>query len=50
MYRALGDMLSIIVSNSLFGKRLGARDMTIFGFHLGPNIPIIRYSEAYGGM
>ena len=35
MYRAFGNMLNSIVSNSQFGKRPGARDMTIFGFHVG---------------
>ena len=33
VYEAVGDMLTSIVSNSDFGKRLGARDMTIFGTH-----------------
>lgn len=32
---ALGNILTAIVSNYHFGKRLGARDMTIFGFHFG---------------
>ena len=33
MYGALGDILTSIVSNSHFGKMLGARDMTTFEFH-----------------
>ena len=35
VYRALGEMLSIIVSNSDFGKRSGAGDMTICWSHVG---------------
>ena len=38
MYRALEDMLSIIVSNSHFGKRSTARVMTICSLHFLPNI------------
>ena len=38
MYQTLGDMLRSIVSNSDFWKRLGARDMTICGSHVGPHI------------
>ena len=37
VYQALGDMLSIIVSNSHFGKRSAARVMTIVSFHFLPN-------------
>ena len=32
---ALGDILTRIVSNSYFGKRPGARDMTVFGSSVG---------------
>ena len=35
---ALGNMLTSIVSNSHFGKRLVARDMTIFGCHVGRRV------------
>ena len=38
VYQALGDMLSIIVSNSDFGKRTAARVMTIFSLHFPPNV------------
>ena len=38
VYRALGDMLSIIVSNSHFGKRSAARVMIIFGSHVGAHV------------
>ena len=47
---ALGNMLSRIVSNSHFGKRRWARDMTILGFHVGPDIPNIGYLGADGGI
>ena len=50
VYQALGDMLNIIVSNSDFGKRPGARDITIVGSHVGPHIPNIRYLEVYDGL
>ena len=50
MYQALGDTLSIIVSNSRFGKRLGARDRTIFGSHVGCHILNIGYLEAHDGV
>ena len=50
MYRAIGDMLSIIVSNSHFWKRLGARDVTIFGYHVGSHILNSGYLEAYGSI
>ena len=50
MYQALGEMLNSIVSNSHFGKRLGARDMTIVGSHVGPHITNIGYLETYGGI
>ena len=50
MYGALGDMLNSIVSNSHFWKRLGARDMTIFGSHVGLRIPSIGYFEVYGSI
>ena len=43
-------MLNIIVSNSDIGKRPRARDMTIFGSHVGSHIPNITYLEAYGGI
>ena len=36
MYQALGDMLTIIVSNSHFGKGSAARVMTIFTLHFYP--------------
>ena len=35
VYRALWDMLNIIVSNSHFGKRPAAREMTTLGSHVG---------------
>ena len=38
MYRPLGDMLSIIVSNSHSGKQPGARDMTICGSDVGAHV------------
>ena len=34
---AFGNMLTSIVPNSHFRKRPGARDMTIFGSHVGPH-------------
>lgn len=34
---AFGNMLTSIVPNSYFWKRLGARDMTVFGSHVGPD-------------
>jgi len=34
----LGNILTSIVSNSLFGKRPGARDMTMFRCHVGPHV------------
>ena len=40
---ALVNMLTSIVSNSHFGKRPGARDMTIFGFMLATIIFIGNY-------
>ena len=43
-------MLSIIVSNSNFGKRPAAGVMAIFGFHVGPHIHNIGYFEVYEGM
>ena len=43
-------MLSIIVSNSHFWKWLGARDMTIFGVHVGPRIPNIGYFKVFQGI
>ena len=36
--RALGNMLTSIVSNSHFGKRPVARDMTICGSHFLPHV------------
>ena len=33
VWEALGDILTSIVSNSHFGKRSVARDITIFGFY-----------------
>ena len=50
VHEALGDMLTSIVSNSHFGKRPGARDMTIFGCHVGPHIPNFVYREVYGSI
>ena len=47
MYQTLGDLLNIMVSNSHFGKWPGARDMTIFGSHVSPHVPNIRYFEVY---
>ena len=47
MYWALGDIVFSIVSNSYFGKRSGARYMTIFGSHVGPLIPNIDYFKVY---
>ena len=41
-------MLTRIVSNDPFGKRLVARVMTIFGIHVGLHIPNNGYSEVYG--
>ena len=38
VYPALGNMLIIIVSNSHFGKLSAARGMTMFSFHLLPNL------------
>ena len=46
----LDNILTSIVSNSHFGKRPGARDMSIFGSHVGPHIPNIGYLEAYEGI
>ena len=42
-----GTVPTSIVSDSRVGKRLGARDMSIFGFHVGPHISNIEYIEAY---
>ena len=44
VYRAHGDMLSIIVSNSHFGKRSAARVMTIFSFHFLPDVTNMVFS------
>ena len=38
------------MSNSHFGKRSGARVMTIFGIHVGLHIPNIGYLEVFGGV
>ena len=35
VHQTLGDMLNIIVSNSHFGKRPTAREMTTFVSHVG---------------
>ena len=37
------------MSNSHFGEQ-PARDMTIFGSHVGPHIPNIGYFEVYEGI
>ena len=37
------------MSNSHLWKRLAVRVMTIFGSHVGPRIPNIRYMEVYDG-
>ena len=50
MYQTIGDILRSIVSNSHFGRRPGARDVNIFGSHVGPHIPNSGYWEAYTGM
>ena len=50
VYQALGDMLNSIESSSHFWKRPGARDMTIFGSHVGAHIPNIGYVEVYEGI
>ena len=43
VYRALGNMISSIVSNSHFGKRSVIRDMTIYRSHfLANNSNIVR--------
>ncbi len=47
---ALANMLTSIVFNSQFAKRPGARDMTIFGPHVGLHIPNIGYLAAYRGI
>ena len=38
MWRTLCYILTSILSHSVFGKRLGARYMTIFGCRFGPHI------------
>ena len=38
VYRAVGDILTSIVSNSHFAKRPAARDMTICGSHFLPHV------------
>ena len=38
------------MSNSHLWKRLGARDIAIFGSHVGPHILNIVYLDAYGGI
>ncbi len=43
-----GNILTRIVSNSHFWKRLGAGDMTIVGFHVGSHIPNIGNLEVHG--
>ena len=43
VYRALGDMLRIVVSNSHFGKRSAGRVMTFFSFHFPLNDKFTRY-------
>ena len=48
--RASGDMLGSFRSNSRFGKRSGARVMTIFVSHVGPHLPNIEYFEVYEGI
>ena len=50
MCEALGNMLTRSVSNSYFGKRPAARDMTILRFHVGLHVPNIGYSEVYAGI
>ena len=50
VYQGLLDMLTTIVSNSHFGKRPIAREMTIFGFHVRPHVPNIEYFKVYGGI
>ena len=47
---ALGNKLTSMVSNSHFGKRLVARELTTFGFHVGPHIPNVRCMQEHGGM
>ena len=37
------------MSNSHFWKRPGAQDITIFGFHVGPHIPMGVYGGIYTG-
>ena len=41
VYRALADMLTIIVSNSHFGKRPAARDITIVASIFYPMSPTL---------
>ena len=36
---ALRNMLTSMLPNLHFGKRVGAQDMIIFGLHVGPHIP-----------
>ena len=47
MCGTLGNILTSIVSNSLFGKRPGARDMTMFrshvGLHVNENLTFFKY-------
>jgi len=47
MCGTLGNILTSIVSNSLFGKRPGARDMTMFrshvGLHVSENLTFFKY-------
>ena len=38
MTGALGNILTSIVSNSLFGKRAGVQDMTILGSQVGSHV------------
>ena len=42
-------MLNGIVSNSHCWEWFGAREMTLFGSHVGPHIPNNGYFEAYEG-
>jgi hypothetical protein len=44
---ALDNILTGIMCNSHFGKRLGARDMTIFESHVGPHVLHIAYITIY---
>ena len=50
MGEALGNILTSIVPNSHFGRRLWVRDMAIFRSHVGSQFSNFGYMEVYRGI